>query len=221
MAALRDLKQVDSQTTKLVYGFCRGIHDLFSSHNVYYLLQPTIVDICIAFYWGYEWCEDKSLFESDLFKIEGDIVTKLKSTNGNIFLDNVMSSGVHTYSFRFIGDKHLVFDDGIIGITPDNKASNVVLHGTPFILTKEANSYGFGTAECTKAGIKDWGSPDSYGKESKGGDIIEMIVDLDNMTLRYTINGEDQGIAHKDLDPNTYRVAVYLYDQDCKIELIQ
>ena len=217
MSTLRDLKEVDTETTKLVYGFCRRIHNLFPSDIPYYSMQSVIVDICIAFYWKpYQWICDGPLFNSGLFSIDGDIVTKLRSTNGNIFLENLMSSGVHQYSFRFIGYEHLALDDGIIGIASEKDTERT---GLPFILAQ--CSFGFGTAERTKAGPDTWGIKDSYGKQAKDGDIVQMIVDLDNMTLRYSINGEDQGIAHKDIPQNRYRVAVYLYKKGCKIELLQ
>ena len=51
MATIRNLKQVDHQTSNLVYGFCRGIYKLFPSNNAYYSVKSGIIDICVAFYW--------------------------------------------------------------------------------------------------------------------------------------------------------------------------
>ena len=65
-------------------------------------------------------------------------------------------------------------------------------------------------ARATKAGNGKWGDPYSYGKTCINGDIIQMIVDLNQMTLSYKINGQAQGIAHKDVDKDTYRV-LFIY----------
>ena len=51
MATLRDLKEVDSETNNLVYGYCREIYGLLPKNNTYYSIQPVLVDICTAFYW--------------------------------------------------------------------------------------------------------------------------------------------------------------------------
>lgn len=221
MTTLRDLKKVDIITTHLVYGFCRNVYNNYlPTDNVYYsiIIQPMIVNICIAFYWrSYQWCTDSALFKSELFKIDGNMALKRKACNGNIFIDEVISTGIHRYAFKFTGNNHLALDDGIIGIISEDDAKFSVTH--PFIL--RTSGYGFGTAECTKAGPKSWGKPNSYGKHAKDGDIVEMIVDLEKMTLRYLINEEDQGIAHENIFKDRYRVAVYLYEIDCKIELIE
>jgi len=50
----------------------------------------------------------------------------------------------------------------------------------------------------------------NYGKNkfNQTNDIIEMILDLNNNTLKYIVNGNDQGIAFNDILKNTYRLAV-------------
>ena len=40
------------------------------------------------------------------------------------------------------------------------------------------------------------------------GDILEMILDLNEKTLRYILNGKDCGIAFNDIDDGSYRLAV-------------
>ena len=42
----------------------------------------------------------------------------------------------------------------------------------------------------------------------KSGDIIEMILDLNNMTLSYTVNEEQWGVAFSDIEQTTYRAVV-------------
>ena len=47
-----------------------------------------------------------------------------------------------------------------------------------------------------------------------------MILDLNNYTLSYTLNGENQGIAFKNIEQTEYRAAVTLYAANDKISLL-
>ena len=42
----------------------------------------------------------------------------------------------------------------------------------------------------------------------KEGDTIELYLDMDNKTLSYTVNGNDYGVAFKDIEEGNYRLAV-------------
>ena len=63
---------------------------------------------------------------------------------------------------------------------------------------------------------------DEYGVKWKENDIIEMIVDTQEETLSYMVNGEDQGIAMEELDfeEKTYHMAVALFYGEDEIQLI-
>lgn len=48
-----------------------------------------------------------------------------------------------------------------------------------------------------------------YGVNPKNGSIIEMILDLDNLTLSYIIDGKDYGKAF-DIEKGKYRLGLYM-----------
>merc|ERR1712176_386990 len=50
------------------------------------------------------------------------------------------------------------------------------------------------------------GYGDKYGVKCNTGDIVEMFVDFDELTLKYSVNGIDQGVAYK-IQPGSYRAA--------------
>ena len=216
---LRDLKDVGGDTENLVFGFCRKIFDILPSDNVYYSIQDTIINICIAFYWiRYKWWQD--FIDGDKFKFEDNIAIKLNLSHGHIFLDNIMSSDIYKYSFRIIGNNSLRLVDGIIGIVSDNVSSYYAKQhgwGKPFIL--EDTAYAFATSKAIKSGCGSW-SMGLYGKICKDGDIVTMIVDLVDMKLIYEINGDNQGIAYYNIKPGIYRTCVYLYSPHSQIELL-
>ena len=50
---------------------------------------------------------------------------------------------------------------------------------------------------------------EKYGEPfEKEGDTIELYLNMDDKTLSYTINGNDYGVAFKDIEQGNYRVAV-------------
>lgn len=59
-----------------------------------------------------------------------------------------------------------------------------------------------------------------YGIKCVENDIIEMYLDLEELILKYSVNGKDQGILTDDIEEGDYSLAVTLYDGCCKIELL-
>ena len=61
----------------------------------------------------------------------------------------------------------------------------------------------------------------SYGREfNKVGDIMEMILDLQNYTLRYIVNGVDCGIAFENIEKCDYRLGVNLFGLNNELQLL-
>lgn len=79
------------------------------------------------------------------------------------------------------------------------------------MVPKGNSAYGWGASKAKIDGQKAYESI-SYGEKCiKPNDIIEMSLDLQNMTLSYKINGNDYGVAFKDIDPCSYRLFVSFY----------
>ena len=51
---------------------------------------------------------------------------------------------------------------------------------------------------------------DKYVKECKVGDTVEMILDIDQSQIRYTLNSKPQGIAFQDIEEGGYVIGVTL-----------
>ena len=47
-----------------------------------------------------------------------------------------------------------------------------------------------------------------------------MCLDMNALTLSYSVNGKDQGIAFRDIDQVQYKAAVYTYHRDECVQLI-
>ena len=51
------------------------------------------------------------------------------------------------------------------------------------------------------------------------GDIIDMFVSFDDLSVRYSLNEQDQGIAFK-INHGEYRAAITLSEANTKIRLL-
>ena len=58
-----------------------------------------------------------------------------------------------------------------------------------------------------------------YGCLCKQNDIIDMELNMNDLELKFIVNGKDYGKAY-DLEQGSYRAAVYLYIPQCKIRIL-
>ena len=71
-------------------------------------------------------------------------------------------------------------------------------------------SYGGGTGTVQHKKDKKYG----YGKKLYPDDVVEIHLNMQELTIEIVINGENQGIAHKDIVDTQYRLIVVLYNDD-------
>ena len=216
----KQLKKVDESTKNLIYGFCRKSHESLPTDNIYYNIQPLIIHIIMLYYWiKYEWCTDEDYLQSSCFDIKQDVVTRIyDSGNRTIFLDQTISSGIHEYKFRiFIAERDQNYFDLSIGIIMDKFIKPENIKNECHFL--QDTGYGFSTSRAIASCKSNWLSRE-YAKIPNDGDIITMIVDLEQNTISYKINDEDYGVAFDQIEEGEYRVAVYSYTIGSKIELL-
>ena len=60
-----------------------------------------------------------------------------------------------------------------------------------------------------------------YGIKCKLNDIVTMIVDLDKQNIRYRVNNQDLGVAFDYIPSKVYKIALYLYGQGSKAQILQ
>ena len=138
--------------------------------------------------------------------------------------------GVHKWKFKVINLKQDIGDGSdwtsCIGIyklpSSTDVNDNIDLPKDNHFLweNKMMSGYGF-CAHSGKIkvydGINDYCVSSDYGVECKNGDIIEMIVDMNKLEMKYVINGIDFGTAF-DIQCAKYRAAVNL---DIPLDAIQ
>ena len=82
--------------------------------------------------------------------------------------------------------------------------------------SNDINGYGYMGKD---GGIQRSGRYKKYGNPFKAGDKISIRLDMNSKTLAFTLNGDDQGIAFKNLPSGDYRLAITLTKKWQKITL--
>ena len=134
-------------------------------------------------------------------------VTSLISTTAVIFGNEVIKTGIYEWIFQ-INKITKSFNQNTpwIGIIEDN-TDIINKHKTNGAW--QSNGYLFcgGTGQTfTKSGSQKYGT-----NWNKKGDIIKMIVDLDNYNIKFIINNKDYGFAFKNIQKKKYRMALCIY----------
>ena len=101
--------------------------------------------------------------------------------------------------------------DATLGIMKsDKKFAKVYKDGYAYIMNygKLADRENFGS----------YGS--DYGAICADGDIIEMILDMNKMTLSYKVNDKEYGVAFHNIDNTKYKAGLTMCHKTSKYEFI-
>ena len=115
----------------------------------------------------------------------------------NCYLENVVSKGIHIWKFKC--DSQSMLD--LIGIR--NVAESSRLTGIFFVGRDDMTVVGYGdvVGGCTISNA----SP--FGQKCNDGDLIEMRLDFNNLTLNFKVNDNGYGKAFN-INPGQYRAAI-------------
>ena len=194
-------KDIDPRTEYLIFGFVHDAQRLLSSDTSYFNITDLITFVIAAFYFiKNEWDEKLT---SAYYKIEDDCLTVCKKdyewNHVNAYLKGVIDKGSHSWKFKVENkekDTNKWFDLAI-GVVDDtyDLIHDVINDQDTWFCGSDSEKGGY---------IK-------YGKRLEKDDIIEMIIDIDNKSLKYIINDADYGKAHDLKENTTYRPIIYMY----------
>ena len=164
---------------------------------------------------------DENLF-GEMMTLEANCIKLSKGAASNsAFLCNVIDQGKYKWKFKLKKLANRAHWTTTIGIWKCNKHIEPKVND---IFTKGNHmAYGYavnrGTLVDEETGSKaDYGT--KYGTNCKEGDIVEMLIDLDKLELKYIVNGKDYGKAFE-IEKTAYKAAVNLFARDDEIEIIQ
>ena len=230
-----EIREIDRTT---VDGYIRRIESIFNDNSSFYDVIPSIInELCMQFYNEPQDRFDPKLCGPQANRISDNIVchhiTK-KDVRATALLSNIAKSGVHRWKFRFNG--YTKSGDIYVGIVINNineeEMDKVLRDFTYLAETKNGDSifYGInarfgelrGGQDSWDGGIYgDSGATGRYCRAAEDGDIIHMILDLNDNGLGYCINDKHYGTAFN-VKHTDYRAAIVI--SGCiktKIELLQ
>ena len=214
--SLEDVKLVDQKYKDCISGYVRQAQQTLLPDNVYFTIPALVIHWILLYFWQCDCFDSKYVGPNYQLSDNDMVISKTNGGDGSVYLRNVVDAGVHKWKFK------LRNKDGPFSMTIavwkalEPPATNSCLYdayygssGCPYgwVLNGEYRIGDFG-------GIEDFKAP-----SIKTGDIIEMILNLDELTLSYSYNGEYLGVTHENIEQTSYRAAVSFFDKDC-IELL-
>ena len=204
-----------------------------NTNTDFYTIPDLIIYICLAFY--YELAEWDIKYKSKGLQIKNTIITTTSYSYQTACLSTICN-GQYNYYWKFMIEQTIdkVHTDpwnNLFGIWKINKQITNINELTDACFTDENGSgYAFisSVAKLTDASVEgDYcingetdGELTKYAQPCVAGDIIEMYLDLKQLTLSYKINGKDYGIAFKDIEQTEYRAAIWVGGEGSAIKLL-
>eukprot|EP01083_Nonionella_stella_P245868 854214_1 len=134
----------------------------------------------------------------------------------SVFGSCVAVHGVHQWRLKVIKTTYHMLWNTMIGIFQMGMKRKVC--NTYFI--ENAHSYAF-IGNCGVCVCNDKNENETkYGAIVKDGSIIDVILDCNKHTLKYTIDGKDYGIAYEHIPQTAYCLAVTMSQKHDQIELM-
>merc|ERR1712228_551094 len=168
-----------------------------------------IIHLCILFYAALDRF-DRQHISSKLTLNEYDQSVKRNQAGGsaNIYFENIVESGRHEWKFKIVRCQNHSggYMIGLWKVQP-----NVAPPLDNFFAMGKEKGYGYSISDGKKSRLFDGCSAEQYGKRCNDGDIVEMIVDFDSLSLSFKVNGKDQGKSHDLYKDDKYRAAVYMW----------
>ena len=184
-----------------VYGYAHGIHLSKTVPNV-------IIDIILCFYYlNDEWDKNKVGLQ-----FPTDTCVQLGPVNsyqcGAAFLSKTISQGIASWTFRIVK----MCNEVNIGVAKTSFAHHH--RGSSRFFNNNNDSYVWRASK--KGMLMDparRGPHDlrQYGKTCVDGDIVDMILNMEERTLSFKINDTDYGVAFSDIEKTEYKAAVFMY----------
>ena len=142
---------------------------------------------------------------NDKIKIDGMTVTAIGcGVSLATRLKNIVNTGCHIWRFK-CGSKSECGIGDIIGII-----SNDISFAPNHYFGSFTGSYGFAVAGNLQGALDQAVTNGNYARRCEMGDILEMTVDFNELTLSYKINDIDYGKAF-DIKCGEYRAEISMF----------
>ena len=194
----------------IIYGYIRK----YSDND----LPLDIMGICVSYFSGDpdEW---DPIWINVYVKLKGKSIINKGLSKTTSFCKRIVECGHHEWKFKIKN----ISGEMIFGIWKVYQtAIPAFISGENFMYTRSGN-YGFSARNgkiSESYGYYDGYKYKQYAKKCEKGAIIEMILDFNQLTLNFKINGKDYGVSHY-IQKGQYRAAVYMCLEGDRVDLLR
>ena len=199
------LKHISIRNKLSVAGYIR--EEVFANCKLY--IVPSIIDFIVLYLFTVvERFDPQNIGRHHT--LNGNTITHTGHNwdNSSSFCEKIVDKGKHHWQFKIIKNGSIVI--GMWKCKDGNPPKSDYFW---------YNNKGYGY--CTGNGYTGHGSSlREYGIKCKADDIVDMFVNFDDLTLRYSVNNKDYGVAWE-IENTQYKCAVYTYSKNDSIKLIE
>ena len=170
--------------THCLFGFIRELES-----SLLYQIPLIIIQLILCYHdssdkWDTECIADNSQI------IDKSLIRCNSRCLGAVSLSRIISSNKYKWKFHIINiDQIYLFDIGVYSINDIPSPDPKIVWRNKYITNAIELIYGSQIRRIKKMGVL-------FTPKCSNGDIIEMILDLNELTLNYSINGKTYKIAH-------------------------
>ena len=213
--SLEEVKYVGEITEYIVFGFIRRVQNVMPKDNPYYTIPQLIIHWCLLYYCFGEHFDAGNCSTNIALNASKTIATKkhtIKGTYSVGMLSKIVSLGIYRWRFKIVKYSKYAMSFGVCPINSEIDLNSMLYHNEKAYVWI-ANQYTL----YYRGWDEGW-----YGEklQFKDGDIIDMILDLDERTLKYIVNGNDLGIAFEDIELTEYRACIDMCEEKTSIQIM-
>ena len=213
---LEDVKFIDKKAKDIVNGYINETQNSFPTDNIYYTIPTLVIHWILLYFHALECFDPDNHCKNVTLSDDNTVLTKEKQCRSLSYLSMEVSKGIHVWTFKILNNYY-------------NYSIEFGIWKTKFPVNTLSLLY-----DCNKGAQYGWRSTSRYLTQGdtdrkdikytdricKTGDIIDMILNLNEYTLSYKCNGDDYGIAFKDIELTTYRAVVGFFHQKDSIKFV-
>eukprot|EP01084_Bolivina_argentea_P209042 356176_1 len=219
------LNNVNDKSKLIVYGYLREFqNDTFHEIckvNPYYNIPEIIQNICVIYYHLYDEWDSQYIANVHTLNEENQCIEhtgRLKYESS--FCSTIAHSdyGEYHWKFKIKHDIKQVYWI-VIGIWKTMSKPKPPTHTHFTEGSSYKSGYGYVVTEAQTTGPTGGVSGGSYGVKCKSGDIVDMFLNFDDLTLKYSVNDKDMGVAYQ-ITNTPYRAAIFTHDKGAAVQLL-
>ena len=170
--------------------------------NSFFNTVPQLINYIVTCYYNSSDSWDEKNVAKNMHIVKNCVALKTNK-QGNAFLTNIIAKDKFMWTFE-IKKMAMWLNIGIWNTSRPHPGTEKYY----FIETKDMG-YCF---DARYGQTENWNIFDKrfYGVACNDGDTIKMILDMNELTLTYVINGKDYGAAFRNIDRANYKAVVYM-----------